>query len=190
VSDIEAFRPLAYVIAREFFLPGADRDDLRQEAMIGVWKGLRDFREGQGTTRKSFVSLCVRRQLITAVKTATRDKHRAFNEALRDMPTAGDDDPTLLGMLASPGADPAHILEERERVETLLTAVAHDLTPLERRVLIAFVNGSTMREIAEEVGGTTARYPDGSPRPKRVENALERARAKLASPPTVAALAA
>lgn len=78
MTDLERFRPLAYAIARDYFLPGGDVDDVRQEAMIGVWKALRDYRPDGGKALPNFVALCVRRQLITAVKTATRVKHEAL----------------------------------------------------------------------------------------------------------------
>lgn len=192
MSDLERFRPLAYAIARGYFLPGADEDDVRQEAMIGVWKGLRDYRPDRGTTLRSFVALCVRRQLITALKLARRGKHEVLNRAVYvDTPVAGEEDElTQLGMLVAPGADPARIVEDREYVAAILDVVAHDLTPLERRALIGFANGRSYAEIAEEVGGGHTYWPDGRVRHKRVENALIRARTKLADPPTSAAVAA
>lgn len=191
LERLEHFRPPAYGIASEFFLPGADEDDVRQEAMIGVWKGLRDYRPDRGTSLRSFVALCVRRQLITALKLARRGKHEVLNRAVYvDRPVAGEEDElTQLYMLVAPGADPARIVEDREHLAAILDVVAHALTPLERRALIGFANGLSYREIAGEVGGDTL-WPDGTPRHKRVENALIRARTKLSDPPTAAALAA
>ena len=190
MTDLRRFRPLAYAIARDYFLPGADEDDVRQEAMIGVWKALRDYREGEGMSLRSFVALCVRRQLGTAVKIANQQNRRALNEAVRaDAPVAGEEDElTLLDLLPAVGTDPVEILAAREEALRILRVVRDDLTPLERRALIGFTNGRTMLELAEEIGGNIL-FPDGRPRPKRVENAIVRARRKLADP-TEAAQAA
>ena len=183
MSDLERFRPFAYAIARPYFLPGADRDDVEQEAMIGVWKALRDYRPDGGMSLRSFVALCVRRQVITAVKTATREKHRGFLEAVRETPVE-DDELSVLDALASPGADPAEILESREEALSLLRSIATELTPLERRALIGLANGYSYDELGPTLGGRVTRHRDGSPRYKRAENAVIRARQKLALPPT------
>ena len=194
VSDLETFRPLAYAIARDYFLPGADVDDVRQEAMIGVWKALRDYRPDAGTTLRSFVAICVRRQCISAVKTATRAKHEVLNRAVyADRPVAGEEDElTQLDMLVAPGADPARIVEDREQLAELLDVVAHDLSPLERRALIGLANGLSYEELREDASELRSRSggPSTSVAPKSIDNALQRARRKLADPPTAAALAA
>ena len=193
VSDLETFRPLAYAIARDYFLPGADVDDVRQEAMIGVWKALRDHDPERGSLR-AFVALCVRRQLITAVKLATAGKHRPLSRAVyADAPVAGEeDDLTLLDLLVAPGADPARIVEDREQLRELLDVVAHDLSPLERRALIGLANGLSYEELREDASELRSRSggPSTSVAPKSIDNALQRARRKLADPPTAAALAA
>lgn len=193
LRDLASFEPLCRSIASEFFLPGGDQDDLLQEARIGAWKGLRDWRPDGGATLSGFVAMCIRRQCITAVKLARAGKHRVLDEALRaDARVYGEDESlALVDTLVAPGADPACIVEDRERVAAIIDAIATTLSPLERRALIGFVNGLSYAEIAASTTDVPRRSSWRAARAeKTIDNALFRARRKLSDPPTEAALAA
>lgn len=184
---IELHRPLALALARDFFLPGADRDDVEAEAMFGLWKAIRDYRADGGASFKTFAKLCIRRQLGTAVKAARRGKHEPLTYAARAIENADGETIDVLDLVADEAADPARIVEAREEAFALLRAIETELSPLERRCLVAFANGRSLLEIADELGLAARPRPQGRylvMHPKAVDNALQRARRKLADPPT------
>jgi len=175
VSDrarLEAYRPFALAISRSFFFPGADRDDVEQEALIGLWKAVRDF-NGEGDF-KAFAGMCIRRQLVTGLKTALRGKHESLTRSLRDV-VLEEESVVLVENLPDLRADTVEILEHREELAELLRIVAEELSPFERRALIGRATGLTYKQIGEK---------------KSVDNALVRARGKLADPPTWGQVAA
>lgn len=162
------FEDICKHVAGNYFAPGLDRDDLLQEARIGALKGLRDYRQGHGTSLRSFVSHCAERQ----VKTATRAKHRALNTALLlDAPAPGEDgeNATWHDALPERGADVVDLLAVRERLHEIATLFREQLTDLELGCLLGQLNGHAYEQIAAELGVTE----------KVVDNALQRARWKL-----------
>lgn len=158
-------RGMLGALSREYFAPGLDRDDLLQEASIGLWKACRDYRAALGVPFKPFAVMCVRRQLITAIKAATRDKHRPLNHALNlDSPLPGspDDSTPLHELIADPSSDVAEVAERRQRIRDLQTTMG-TLSPMEHEAVLHVANGGS--------------YAGD----KRTDRALQRARRKLAA---------
>lgn len=156
-------------IAAEFFLPGGTRDDLRQEARIGLLSAIRDYRPGEGTTFKSFAGLCITRQVLTAVKTATRIKHRLLNDSARIGVSESGEAIEIVDLLPSDLClDPYLIVVAKEQLADLIARMPK-LTPLERRSILGLANGLTYSEVADLIGVTE----------KSVDNARVRAHLKL-----------
>lgn len=157
------------IIARPYFLIGADRDDLIQEGMIGLYKAIRDYRPDHNAGFSSFAELCITRQILTAISASRRQKHQPLNSYISLNRRDSEDERALLDTIEQPGGDPAESLITRERAETVRSLIGTRLTPLERRVTELFLKGMTYREIAEAV-----------PCPlKSVDNALSRVKKKL-----------
>lgn len=169
---LEAYRPLALAIAREYYFPGADEEDVRQEAMIALTEALRTYRPERGTFAP-FARAVLHRRLTSALKASRRKKHLVLTEAVRTEVERKTDREWAL--------DPALIYEAREDALELLRRVKEDLSPLERQVLIAAANGRSHADIAQEVGGTQGFNSEGRKRYPRVYNTLDRARRKLAA---------
>jgi RNA polymerase sporulation-specific sigma factor len=160
--------------ASSYFLAGGDSDDLIQEGMIGLYKAMRDFRTDKETSFRSFAELCVTRQIITAIKTATRHKHQPLNGALSFSHTpAGYDDGSdfTLGdaLPGSPIDDPARRVVATEELAALVGCLGTSLSPLEGRVLTLYLEGRSYEEIGELVECD----------PKAVDNALQRVKRKV-----------
>lgn len=181
MHDLAAHAPLARAIASEFYLPGADRDDVVQEAMIALWIAAREYRPERGMSFRSFAAFVIRRRLVTALMTANAHKHRHLSEALSAIERDGEI-VDLLEFVADEAADPARIVEDREEALRLLRIVRDELSPTERHAVIAVANGLSYLEIGEADGASATFRSDGRRRYKRVENALQRARRKLADP--------
>lgn len=143
------FRPRIFRIARQYFVPGWERDDLLQEGTIGFYKAIRDYKNGLGSF-SAFVDLCVRRQVITFIKTATRQKHALLNHALSlDAPAFADSDALRVACLRGhDGASPRH---HEDSVE-FLNALWHRCSELERGVLSMYSNDYSFLEMAWELG--------------------------------------
>lgn len=154
-------RSLARIIAREFFIPGADRQDVEQEALIGLWVAARDFRPDRGMLFRSFANMVIRRRLSTRVRLALAHQHRPLNESVRVLEGEDGDADDALDFIPG-GRDPLEVLIERERLAAVMEAFG-SLTDLEREALLRFANN--------EHGD---RGHD-----KRTDNARQRARAKL-----------
>lgn len=160
--------------ARPYFLVGADREDLIQEGMIGFFKAIRDYDSEKNSAFLPFAEVCILRQILTAIKQATRLKHGPLNsyESLYDpvFEGEGDSDRQLVEILRAGSAlDPEELYLKQEFTEAFEEAVKNELTPFERDVLTRFLNGMSYAKIAEELGRT----------PKSVDNALQRIRKKL-----------
>jgi RNA polymerase sigma-H factor len=173
LSLFEKWRYLAIAISRAYFLPGSEREDVEQEALVGLYIAIRDFVPGMSSF-PSFARLCINRHLIACVRNQTAVKHRSMNEARHTEPDAMTD-------LASPGNDPADIYERKETGLELLRRVREDLTPIERTCLIGMANGLTQEQLSEIVGGHEVRGSRGHRRFRRVDNAMWRAKRKLAA---------
>jgi len=142
-------RSRVFYIARHFYAPGSDRDDLIQEATIGFYKAIRDYNRERGTF-SWFVEMCVRRQVITFIKMSTRQKHAALNSAKSlDEPLFLDSEETLAARLANPRN--AILIENTDNVEFLETLWLR-CTELERGVLSMYTKGFSFEDMAKEIG--------------------------------------
>jgi len=160
--------------ARPYFLMGADREDLLQEGMIGFFKAVRDYDSGKSTSFRPFAEMCIVRQLFTAIRNATRDKHIPLNryESLYK-PAYDESESPLIDVLDTGTApDPEELFLRQEYSSSVERALDERLTPFERSVLDLYLSGMTYSEIAKEVGRGT----------KAVDNALQRIRKKLEAP--------
>ena len=159
--------------ASSYFLAGGDGDDLVQEGLIGLYKAVRDFRPDKETSFRSFAELCVTRQIITAIKTATRFKHAPLNTYVSFSHTpAGqeDSDVTLGDALAGPSVDdPVVCVISTEELQSLVFCLGTGLSPLEADALRLYLEGSSYEDMAERLGCDT----------KTIDNALQRVKRKI-----------
>ena len=167
------YRAFARVKARSYFLVGADREDIVQEGMIGLYKAVRDFNPDMQSSFRAFAELCVTRQIITAIKTATRQKHGPLNNYVSfHRPVGGDDDgERVLGDVIPTVAisDPADLVISAERIRALQQHFDAVLSDLETEVLRLYVEGKSYQEIAERLQRHV----------KSIDNALQRIKKKL-----------
>jgi RNA polymerase sporulation-specific sigma factor len=169
------YRRFARSRSRSYFLMGGDAEDLEQEALIGLYKAVRDYRPEHEVAFRPFAELCITRQLLSAIKTANRQKHQPLNTSVSIHATrdggSEEEGRSLEERLPAPSAteDPLERLVGDEQVEALARSVAADLSELETRVLRLYVAGRSYVEIAEEVGRHA----------KSVDNAVQRIKRKL-----------
>lgn len=158
--------------ARSYFLIGADREDIIQEGMIGLYKAIRDFRREKLSSFRAFAELCITRQIITAIKTATRQKHIPLNSyvSLNKPIYDEDSDRTLLDVLkGSKITNPEDLIISREEFTVIEHKMGEILSDLEWRVLMAYLDGKSYQEIADGLGRHV----------KSIDNALQRVKRKL-----------
>jgi RNA polymerase sporulation-specific sigma factor len=160
--------------ASSYFLAGGDSEDLIQEGLIGLYKAVRDFRPDKETSFRSFAELCVTRQIITAIKTATRFKHAPLNQYVSFSNTpAGqesDSDCTLGDALPGPSVDdPSTCVISTEELQSLVFTLGSGLSSLEADALRLYLEGSSYEEMAELLGCDT----------KTIDNALQRVKRKV-----------
>jgi RNA polymerase sigma-H factor len=160
--------------ASSYFLAGGDADDLIQEGLIGLYKAVRDYRSDKETSFRSFAELCVTRQIITAIKTATRFKHAPLNTYVSFSHTpAGhesDGDCTLGDALPGPGVDePSVVVISTEELQSLVGCLGTGLSTLESDSLRLYLEGSSYEQMAEELECDT----------KTIDNALQRVKRKI-----------
>jgi RNA polymerase sporulation-specific sigma factor len=170
---LERYRRFAKARARSYFLIGADSDDIEQEGMIGLFKAARDFRPDREASFRAFAELCITRQVISAVKSATRHKHQPLNQYVSLSGTRGGDDAgersleDMLDPLAVP--DPADTVVSNERLAAMRRSIGETLSGLEVDVLRLYVEGKSYQEISEQLGRHV----------KSIDNALQRIKRKL-----------
>ena len=160
--------------ASSYFLAGGDSEDLVQEGLIGLYKAVRDFRSDKDTSFRSFAELCITRQIITAIKTATRFKHAPLNTYVSFSHTpAGqesDGDCTLGDALPGPSTnDPSVCVISTEELQSLVFTLGTGLSPLESDALRCYLEGLSYEEMAEDLGCDT----------KTIDNALQRVKRKI-----------
>ena len=160
--------------ASSYFLAGGDSEDLIQEGLIGLYKAVRDFRADKETSFRSFAELCVTRQIITAIKTATRFKHQPLNGYVSFSQTpAGQDsesDCTLGDALPGPSVDePPIVVISSEELQSLVFTLGTGLSHLEAEALRLYLEGSSYEDMAVELGCDT----------KTIDNALQRVKRKV-----------
>ena len=173
-SLIRRYAGFVRLKASSYFLAGGDGDDLVQEGMIGLYKAVRDFRPDKETSFRSFAELCVTRQIITAIKTATRFKHAPLNTYVSFSHTpAGQDsdgDCTLGDALPGPSVhDPSVCVISTEELESLVFALGSGLSSLEADALRLYLEGNSYEDMAAELGCDT----------KTIDNALQRVKRKI-----------
>jgi RNA polymerase sporulation-specific sigma factor len=170
---LERYRRFVRSKARGYFLVGADFDDIEQEGMIGLYKAVRDFRDDRQASFRAFAELCITRQIITAIKTATRQKHQPLNQYVSISGVRGGDDPSernVERLLDDHNvADPADEVVSGERMGAMRDSMARLLSGLEVDVLRLYVEGRSYQEIGEELGRHV----------KSIDNALQRIKRKL-----------
>lgn len=158
--------------AKSYFLIGADREDIYQEGMIGLFKAIRDFKADKLSSFKAFAELCVTRQIITAIKTATRQKHIPLNTyvSLNKPIYDEDSDRTLLDILSEAKVtDPEELIINREELKNMHTEIGGVLSSLEMEVLMSYLDGKSYQEIACDLDRHA----------KSIDNALQRVKRKL-----------
>ena len=158
--------------ARTYFLIGADREDIIQEGMIGLYKAVLDYQSDRQASFRSFAELCITRQIISAIKSATRKKHMplntyiSFNRSVFD----GDNERPLIDVLTSTRmTDPEEVLIGRENYAAVADSIEHSLSKLEHSALGLYLYGYSYQQIADALQVTT----------KSVDNAIQRVKKKL-----------
>ncbi|MCI6966235.1 RNA polymerase sporulation sigma factor SigH [bacterium] len=170
----ERYKNVVRIKARPYFLIGADREDLVQEGMIGLYKAIRDYTPDHNAVFRSFAEMCIVRQLISAIKRATRKKHAPLNTyvSLYGSTFAEEDNrerPLLDTMAMVRTESPEDAFISKESTEHILGSIEKLLTPLEKQVLDLFMDGYSYQQIAAALGRGT----------KTVDNALQRIKRKL-----------
>lgn len=158
--------------SRSYFLIGADKEDIVQEGMIGLYKAIRDFRGDKLASFRAFAELCITRQIITAIKTATRQKHIPLNSyvSLNKPIYDEESDRTLLDMIIGVKVtDPEELMINREELENIEIKIGEMLSSLELRVLALYIQGRPYQEIASSLNRHV----------KSIDNALQRVKRKL-----------
>ncbi len=170
---IERYRRFARSKGRGYFLVGGDSEDVEQEALIGLYKAIRDYQPDRQASFRAFAELCITRQIITAIKTATRQKHQALNQYVSLSGVRGGDDAaerSVEDLLDDHNiADPADHVVSVERMDSMRTAMTEMLSGLEVDVLRLYVEGKSYQEIGEHLGRHV----------KSIDNALQRIKRKI-----------
>ena len=168
---LDRYRRFARAKARTFFLVGADRDDVEQEALIGLFKAARDFRPDHDASFRSFAELCITRQILTAIKAANRQKHQALNQSVPFAVEHADEggERSLEEVLVVREDDPAVALVEAERFGLLRRRLLDVLSTFEVDVLRLYAEGRTYQEIGEHLDRHA----------KSVDNAVQRIKRKV-----------
>ncbi len=178
-GDAEALEYLIYKYknfvkakARSYFLIGADREDIVQEGMIGLYKAIRDYRHDKLSSFRAFAELCITRQIITAIKTATRQKHIPLNSyvSLNKPIYDEESDRTLMDVISGAKiSDPEELIISREEYVDIESKISELLSDLEQEVLNSYLQGKSYQEIAIELDRHV----------KSIDNALQRVKRKL-----------
>ena len=159
--------------ASSYFLAGGDSDDLIQEGLIGLYKAVRDFRTDRESSFRNFAELCITRQIITAVKTATRNKHTPLNQYVSFSATpasAMDGEPTLEEIIPGPLVhNPVNQVISTEELQSLVACLSSALSELESRVLALYLDGYSYEQVGERLDCDS----------KTVDNALQRVKRKV-----------
>lgn len=169
---INKYKNFVRAKARSYFLIGADHEDIVQEGMIGLYKAIRDFKGDKLSSFKAFAELCITRQIITAIKTATRQKHIPLNSYVSlDRPIYDEEsDRTLLDVISGTRVtDPEELLINQEEFDDIELKMGEILSDLERKVLMLYLDGRSYQEISVDLKRHV----------KSIDNALQRVKRKL-----------
>src|SRR6201994_2204945 len=171
---VRRYRGFFRLKASSYFLLGGEADDLIQEGLLGLYKAIRDYRTDRESSFRNFAELCITRQIITAVKTATRNKHTPLNQYVSFSQTpagsTGDSEPTLDEVI--PGStvhDPVNQVISSEELRALVACISTSLSELESRVLSLYLDGRSYEEVGQRLGCDC----------KTVDNALQRVKRKV-----------
>jgi len=173
---VERYRGFVRLKASSYFIAGGDGEDLVQEGLIGLFKAVRDYRTDREASFRSFVELCVTRQIITAIKTAARNKHAPLNSyvsfSYARAGSSSDQEMSLAEVLAGdPVGDPVNQAISSEELRSLVECLGSVLSDLESSVLTQYLEGRSYEDIAERLACT----------PKTVDNALQRVKRKVST---------
>lgn len=169
---INRYKKFIQLKSKSYFLIGADKDDIYQEGLIGLYKAVRDYNTDKLSTFKSFAELCITRQIITAIKAATRQKHIPLNTyvSLNKPVYDGESDKTLLDVMESLKiSDPEEMFVDREQINEIEQHVLENLSKYEKVVLHYYIIGRTYQQIAFLLNR----------QPKSIDNAIQRIKRKL-----------
>jgi len=168
---LDKYKNFVRARARSYFLIGADHEDIVQEGMIGLYKAIRDYKADTQTSFRAFAELCVKRQIITAIKTATRQKHVPLNSyvSLNKPLYDEESDRTLLDVIEGRVTNPEDLFISQEGMDHIQRQIDTLLSDFEKEVLNAFLDGKSYQEIAEMLGRHV----------KSIDNALQRVKRKL-----------
>ena len=168
---LNKYKDLVYMTVRKYFIIGAEREDIVQEGLIGLYKAIKSFKEDKQNSFKTFANMCIERQLITAIKTSNRQKHMPLNSYLSLNTSAYDDeeDKTLLDILNNNTVeDPLDTITKKEYYKAVEDSIDKSLSSFEKQVLKRFIKGDSYVKIAEELESPV----------KSVDNAIQRIRKK------------
>ena len=168
---INKYKELVYMKVSKYFIIGAEKDDIYQEGMIGLYKAIKSFKADKHNSFKTFVNMCIERQLITAIKTSNRQKHMPLNSylSLNTSTYDEDDDKTLLDVLNNKTMeDPLDTITKREYYKAVEDTIDKSLSDFEKQVLKKFIKGDSYVKIAEELSSPV----------KSIDNAIQRIRKK------------
>jgi len=169
---VDKYKNFVRAKARSYFLIGADREDIIQEGMIGLFKAIRDYRVDKLTSFRAFAELCITRQIITAIKTATRQKHIPLNSyvSLNKPIYDEESDRTLMDIITTTGiTNPEEIIISREEFVFIEKKMGEILSSLEWKVLMSYLEGKSYQEISVDLKRHV----------KSIDNALQRVKRKL-----------
>ncbi len=169
---INKYKNFVRAKARTYFLIGADREDIIQEGMIGLYKAIRDYRYDRQASFRAFAEICVTRQIITAIKTATRQKHIPLNSYVSlNKPVFDEESERTLGEVVTTEKDgnPEELFINQENLMDIESTMHKILSPLEQRVVNLYLEGKSYQEIADQLDRHV----------KSVDNALQRVKRKL-----------
>jgi RNA polymerase sporulation-specific sigma factor len=170
---VRRYRGFVRLKASAYFMLGGESDDLIQEGLLGLFKAVRDFRSDRESSFRNFAELCITRQIITAVKTASRNKHSPLNQYVsfgQSPAAAGDGETTLEDILPGPAInDPVNKVIATEELSSLVACLSSVLSDLESRVLSLYLDGHSYEVIGERLECDT----------KTVDNALQRVKRKV-----------
>lgn len=168
---LNKYKELVYMKVSKYFIIGAERDDIIQEGMIGLYKAIKSFKEDKHNSFRTFANMCIERQLITAIKTSNRQKHMPLNSYLSLNTAAYDDEEnqTLMDVLNNNTVeDPLDTITKKEYYKSVEDSIDKSLSSFEKQVLKKFIKGDSYVKIAEELESPV----------KSVDNAIQRIRKK------------
>lgn len=169
---MEKYKSYVYLKAKPFFIVGAEREDIIQEGMIGLYKAIKSYNSDKDVSFKMFADLCIRRQIITAIKASNRQKHIPLNSyiSLSKTPSNEDDDREMIEMLDKDSIpDPLETITIKETYRKIESKITEILSEFEQKVFVEYANGESYANIARKLDSHQ----------KAVDNAIQRIKKKF-----------